>query len=176
MCCGSNKANSHGLQKSCREKGTAWPLSKWERERGPERTQESPTPAWTSFYCFSGHITSRMVLIYYAQVHCRWLPFTDNKGKNVANYFKEKDVTDQGVKWLNWLHSILGRFSTDFRKLKILSKHLLPQSRVREFSKSKSHSSLGTMQAWFPTGEPVRGCGSCLPNLTPTGFSKWELG
>ena len=39
------------------------------------------------------------------------------KRKNVANYFKEKDVIDQGEKWLNWLHSILGRFSTDFRKL-----------------------------------------------------------
>ena len=23
----------------------------------------------------------------------------------------------QGEKWLNWIHSILGRFSTDFRKL-----------------------------------------------------------
>ena len=45
------------------------------------------------------------------------LPFTDNKGKNVANYFKEKDVTDQGEKWLNWFHSILGRFSIDFKKL-----------------------------------------------------------
>ena len=45
------------------------------------------------------------------------LPFTDNKRKNVANYFKEKDVADQGEKWLNWLHSILGRFSTDFRML-----------------------------------------------------------
>ena len=61
------------------------------------------------------------------------LPFTDNKGKNVANYFKEMDFTDQGEKWLNWLHSILRRFNTDFRKLKILSKHLLPQFRVREF-------------------------------------------
>ena len=29
--------------------------------------------------------------------------------------------------------SILGWFSTDFRKMKILSKHLLPQFRVREF-------------------------------------------
>ena len=75
------------------------------------------------------------------------LPFTDNKGQNAANYFTEKDVTAQGGKWLNWSHSILGRFSTHFRKLKILSKHLLPQFRVREFSKSKSHSSLGTMQA-----------------------------
>ena len=74
-----------------------------------------------------------MVLIYYAQVHFRWLHFTDNKRKNVTNYFKEKDVADQGEKWLNWLHSILGRFSSDFSKLKILSKHLLPQFRVREF-------------------------------------------
>ena len=41
-------------------------------------------------------------------------------------------VTDQVGKWLNWLYSILGRFMTDFRKLKILSKHLLPQLRVRE--------------------------------------------
>ena len=39
----------------------------------------------------------------------------------------------QGEKWLNWLHSILGWFSTDFRKLKILGKHLLSQFRVREF-------------------------------------------
>ena len=65
-----------------------------------------------------------MVLIYYAQVHHRWLPFKDNKGQNTANYFKEKDVTAQGG---NCSHSILGWFSTDFRKLKILSKHLLPQ-------------------------------------------------
>ena len=55
---------SHGLWKSCGEKGMAWPLSKWERARGPERAD----PACTGFYCFSGHITSRMVLIYYAQV------------------------------------------------------------------------------------------------------------
>ena len=74
-----------------------------------------------------------MFLIYYAQVHHRRLPFKDNKGQNTANYFKDKDVTAQGGKWLNWLHSIVGRFSIDFRKLKIPSKHLLPQSRVREF-------------------------------------------
>ena len=52
------------------------------------------TPAWTSFYCFSGYITWRMVLIYYVLDRFRRLPFTDNKGKNVANYFKEKDVAD----------------------------------------------------------------------------------
>ena len=46
---------------------------------------------------------------------------------------KRRMLQMQGEKWLNWLHSILGRFSTDFRKLKILNKHLLPQFRVREF-------------------------------------------
>ena len=44
--------------------------------REGEGARESPrerelTPAWTGFYCFSGHITWRMVLIYYAQVHHR---------------------------------------------------------------------------------------------------------
>ena len=43
------------------------------------------------------------------------------------------------------------------------------------FSKRKSDSSLGTMQAWFPTGEPIHGCGSCPPTSLPTGFSKWGL-
>ena len=46
---------------------------------------------------------------------------------------KKRMLQMQGEKCLNWLHSILGRFSTDFRKLKILNKHLLPQFRVREF-------------------------------------------
>ena len=43
----------------------------------------------------------------------------------------------------------------------------LPQFRVGSFSKSKSHSCLGTMQAWFPTGEPIFGCGSCVLDLPP---------
>ena len=46
---------------------------------------------------------------------------------------KKRMFQMEGGKWLNWLHSILRRFSSDFRKLKILSKHLLPQFRVREF-------------------------------------------
>ena len=129
LCCGGNGQIHTDYRDPVEKKGPhGYSLS----ERGwPERAQESkPTPAWTGFYCFSGHITSRMVLIYYAQVHCKWLPFKDNKGQNTANYLKEKDVTAQGG---NWSHSILGWFSTDFRKLKILSKHLLPQFRVREF-------------------------------------------
>ena len=52
------------------------------------------------------------------------LPFNEDKGQDTANYFKEKDVTAQGG---SCSHSILGWFSTDFRKLKILSKHLLSQ-------------------------------------------------
>ena len=107
--------NLHRIQKSRGEKGMTWLLSKRQRVRGPE----APTPAWTGFDCFSVYITLRMVLVYFVQVPRRWWPFIDNKGKNVANYFKG-EVTDHGGggERLNWLHSILRRFSLDFRKLR----------------------------------------------------------
>ena len=84
-----------------------------ERARESPRERE-PTPAWTGFYCFSGHITLRAILIYHSQVLHRWFstgspPFKENKGQDTANYFKEKDVTAQGG---NCSHSILGWFST----------------------------------------------------------------
>ena len=112
VCCGSS-GQIHMDYRNPVEKKEQHGHSLSERARGPERAWPLPGQA---FIAFLG--TLHWVLIYYAQVHCRWLPFTDNKGKNDANYFKEKDVTDQGGKWLNWLHSILGWFSTDFRKLK----------------------------------------------------------
>ena len=59
----------------------AWPLSQGE---------SMLTLALIGFYCFSGHVTLRMVLIYYAQVRFRWLPFTENKGGDVANYTKKE--------------------------------------------------------------------------------------
>ena len=46
--------------------------------------------ALTDFYCFFWHITLRMVLIYYAKVRFGWLPFTENKGEDVANYIKKE--------------------------------------------------------------------------------------
>ena len=49
------------------------------------------TLASTGFHCFSGHITLRMVLIYCAQVCFRWLPFTENKGEDIANYIKKEE-------------------------------------------------------------------------------------
>ena len=94
----------------------------------------SLTPTWKGFYCFSGHLTLRAILIYCAQVHHRRLPFKEDKGQDTANYVKEKEVTAQGG---SCSHSILGWFSTDFRKMKILSKHLLPQFRAREFQQEQ---------------------------------------
>ena len=123
--------NSHGLQKSCWEKGTAWPPSKWERR---QQGQRELTPAWTGFYCFSGHITSSMVLIYYAQVRCRWLPFTDDKGKNVAITSKRRMLQIKGKSgWTGYTPYLGGLAQTSEVTLKICSKHLLPQSRVRDF-------------------------------------------
>ena len=93
------------------------PVEKKVRHEYSLSEREGLTPAWTGFCCFSGYITYRIVLIYYTQVPFGGLPFTENKGEVVANYFKEKDVADQGEKWLNCLYFILGRFSLDFRKL-----------------------------------------------------------
>ena len=52
--------------------------------------ESAPILALTGFYCFFGHITLKMILIYYAQVHFRWLLFTENKGEDVANYIKKE--------------------------------------------------------------------------------------
>ena len=68
--------NSHGLLKSCGEKG-------WHGHSLSERVPQ-PLPG-QAFIAFSGSKTSRKVLIHYAQVCFRWLPFTDNKEKDVAN-------------------------------------------------------------------------------------------
>ena len=113
--------HTHGLQKSCGEKGL--------HGRSPSSREGPWPPPGQAFIVFLGTLTSRVILIYHAQVHHRWLPLKEDKGQNTANYFKEKDVIVQGG---NCSHSILGWFSTDFRKMKILSKHLLPQFRVRE--------------------------------------------
>ena len=66
--------------------------------------ESTPTLALTGFYCFSGHITLKMVLIYYAQVRFGWLPFTENKGEDVANYIKKEGYFQTKKEKLNWLH------------------------------------------------------------------------
>ena len=79
--------------KSCGGKGTAWLLSQEEGILGPlshSQEKNALTLALTGFYCFSGHITLRMVLIYYVQVPFRWLPFMENKGEDVANCIKKE--------------------------------------------------------------------------------------
>ena len=62
----------------------------WRKRDSVTTLSRAPTLALTGFYCFSGHITLRMVLIYYAQVCFRCLPFTENKGEDVANYIKKE--------------------------------------------------------------------------------------
>ena len=86
---------------------------------GPLPQNESASAlALTGFYCFSGHITLRMVLIYYAQVHFRWLLFTENKGEDVANYIKKGRIfANVKGKVVKLVTLVLGRFSIDFRKL-----------------------------------------------------------
>ena len=58
-----------------------------------------------------------MILIYYAEVHFRWLPFTENKGEGVANYIKEERFCKCKEKVVKLVTLILGMFSIDIRKL-----------------------------------------------------------
>ena len=82
------------------------------------KEKAAPSLAWTGFYCFSRHITLRMVLIYCAQVHFRWLPFTENKGEDVANYIKKRRIfANVKGKVVELVTLNLGRFSIDSRKL-----------------------------------------------------------
>ena len=103
------------------------------------------TLALTGFYCFSRPLTSKKVLFYYAKVCVGWLSFAD-KGECVTEYIKGGYLQCKGKSGQKLLGTIPGRSSPDFRKIKILSKHLLASGRGN-FSKSKYHSSLGTMQA-----------------------------
>ena len=80
------------------------PVEKKRRQGHPLKAR-APTLALTGFYCFSGHITLRMVLIHYAQVRFGWLPFTENKGEDVTNYLKKEGYLQmKREKWLKWLH------------------------------------------------------------------------
>ena len=69
------------ITKSCGGKGTAWPLS---------QEESASTLALTGFYCFSGHITLRLVLIYYAQVRFRLLQKTKERVLLITS--KKKDI------------------------------------------------------------------------------------
>ena len=86
-------------------------LSVRERARGPE----SLTPAWTGFYCFSGHITLRMALISHAQVCFRGLQKTKERMLLITS--KRKDICKLKGKVVELVILLLGRFSIDFRKL-----------------------------------------------------------
>ena len=152
------RINSHRLQKSCGEKGMAWLLSKWDR---------ALTPAWTGFYCFSGYITSRMVLIFYAQFR-----FTDNKGmllitskKRMFYKCKGKSGWTGYTPYLGGLAKILGSY---FKDMQYTFAALIQGEGV--LAQSKPQCRLGTMQVWFPTGEPICVCGSCVLPCSPPVF------
>ena len=94
-----------------------WPLS---------QEESVLTLALTGFYCFSRPLTSKKVLLYYAKVCFGWLSFAD-KGEDVTEYIKGGYLQCKRRNGGNQLCSIPGRSSSDFGKIKILSKHLLPQ-------------------------------------------------
>ena len=73
------------------------------------------TLALTGFYCFSGHITLRMILIYYAQVRFRRLQKTKERVLLITS--KRKDICKLKGKVVEMVTLLLRRFIIDFRKL-----------------------------------------------------------
>ena len=139
----------------------------------PSRERESLPLSWPSFYWFSRPLTSKKVFFYYTKVCFRWLSLQTQE--RVSLNTSKEDICNVKGEVVQTLGSRPGRSSPDFRKIKIFSKHLLASGWGSCFSKSKFHSSLSTMQAWFPTGELIHGRGSCPPTSLPTGFSEWGL-
>ena len=76
--------------------------------------ESTPTLALTGFYCFSGHITWWMVLIYYAQFRFRRLQKTKERMLLITS--KRKNICKCKGKVVE-LVTLLGRFGIDFRKL-----------------------------------------------------------
>ena len=75
----------------------------------------SPKKSRHRLLFFSGHITWRMVLIYYAQVRFRQLQKTKERMLLITS--KRKDIYKLKGKVVELVTLLLGRFSIDFRKL-----------------------------------------------------------
>ena len=82
MCCGCNEKIHKDYRSLVEKKG-------W---HSPSLSEKGPDPCLDRLLLLFWAHYMRMVPIYYAQVCFSWLPFIGNKGKNVADYFKEKDI------------------------------------------------------------------------------------
>ena len=134
--------------------------------------ESTPTLALTGFYRFSRPLTSKKVLLYYAEVCFGWLSL-QTKERVSLNTSKE-DICNVKGEMVEILCSIPGRSSSNFRKIKILSKHLLPQGE-RVLARASLIAVKIQCRPDFPLGEPIHGRGSCPPTSLPTGFSEWGL-
>ena len=83
------------------------------RAHSPE--ESALTLALTGFYCFSGPITLKMILIYYAQVPFRRLQKT--KERMLLLHKRGRIFANVKGKVVELVTPVLGRFSIDFRKL-----------------------------------------------------------
>ena len=93
---------------SCGEKGMVRSLS---------QEESTSTLALSGFYCFSGHITLRMILFTMHRFTTGDYLLRTTKDRTLLITSKRRVLKLKGEKWLNWLQSILGRFSSAFRKL-----------------------------------------------------------
>ena len=121
--------HTHGLQKSCEGKGMVWPPSQEKSASeglGHSLKRRAPHPLpWQAFIVFLGLLHQRRSSITMQRFVLGGYLF-QTKEKVSRNTSKE-DICNVKGKVVRQLGSVPGRSSPDFRKIKILSKHLLPQ-------------------------------------------------
>ena len=111
--------------------------------RGECRWSPQPLPqggsakslALTSLYRFFRPLTSKKVLFYYTKVCFGWLSLQTQE--RVWLNTSKDDICNVKGEMVKWLCPIAGGSSPDSGKIKILSKRLLPQFRVREFQQEQ---------------------------------------
>ena len=138
LCCGGNGQIHTDYRNPVEKKGQhGHSRSEREREGQREPKKDSRPPPGQAFIAFLGTLYRgwSSLTVHRFTVGDYLLQITKERMLLITS--KRRMFQMQGEKWLNWLHSILGRFSTDFRKLNISSKHLLPQSKVREFQRKQ---------------------------------------
>ena len=129
--------NTHGLQKSCAGKGTVRPLSQEEstsEHLGHSLKRRAPWPLpWQAFVVFLGPLHQRWSSFIMHRFVLGGYLLQTTKERMSLNTSKKDICNAKGEVVKPGLCSIPGRSSSDFRKIKMLSKHLLPQFRMREF-------------------------------------------
>ena len=128
LCCGCNRQIHTDYRNPVEKRGLR---GHCKSERGPETPL--PPPPGQAFIVFLGPLYQGWSSFTMHRFVLGGYLLQTTKERMLLNTSKKDICKCKGKSGRTRLHYTLGWFSTGFRKLKTLRKHLLPQFRVREF-------------------------------------------